>query len=197
MRRHRHTEKLRERVRQCLPLAQRWDGTFYRATTLEFANRGDLLAGVGSRMAGARWTPPGTFNAVYGSLEPETAMAEALANYCEFGIPVSEAMPLVFVAVMVKVQAVLDLTSADVQPVLKITPRTMIATAWEAEQKRGNEALTQAIGRIAWEEKFEGLLVPSARRKGATNIVLFPGRRRRGSSWKIRRARKLPRKSDA
>jgi RES domain-containing protein len=149
MRRHPQSNKLRERVLQCLPLVQRWKGTIYRATTLEYANRADLLAGVGSRMAGARWTPPGTFNAVYGSLKPETAMAEALANYREFGIPVSEAMPLVFVAVMVKMQALLDLTSADVQHVLKITRRAMIATAWEAEQERGNEALTQAIGRIA------------------------------------------------
>jgi RES domain-containing protein len=197
MRRYPQTDKLRERVRQCLPLAQPWKGTMYRATTLEYANRGDLLAGVGSRKAGARWTPPGTFNAVYASLEPETAMAEALANYRDFGIPISEAMPLVFVAVEVKVQALLDLTVSDVQQMLRILPRKMIATAWEAEQERGNEALTQAIGRIAWEEKLEGLLVPSARQKGAANIVLFPGRRRRGSSWKIHRARKLPRKDDA
>jgi hypothetical protein len=105
---HRNSDALRERLRKCLPLASAWEGTFFRATTLEYANRADLVAGVGSRNAGARWTPPGKFDAVYGSLEPETAMAEALANYHEFGIPVSEAMPLVFVAVRVKVQSVLD-----------------------------------------------------------------------------------------
>jgi RES domain-containing protein len=70
------------------------------------------------------------FNAVYGSLEPETAMDESLANYREFGIPVSEAMPLVFVAVTVKVQAVLDLSSADVQRGLGVSLRRMTASGW-------------------------------------------------------------------
>jgi RES domain-containing protein len=121
-------------------------------------------------------------------------MAEALANYREFGIPVSEAMPLVFVAVRVKVQSVLDLLSVEVQRELGTSVRKLTATAWLKAQQHGEEALTQAIGRIAWEEKLEGLLVPSARRKGAQNIVLFPSRRRSGSSWRIHRLRKLPRK---
>ena len=42
-----------------------------------------------------------------------TKMAESLANYREFGIPVSQAMPLVFVAVVAKLQKVLDLTAAE------------------------------------------------------------------------------------
>lgn len=194
--RHPESDQLREWLKQSMPLADRWTGTLYRATTIEYANRGDLLAGVGSRKSGARWTPRGRFNAVYGSLEPDTAMAEALANYREFGIPVWEAMPLVFVAVTVKLQAVLDLTSADVQRILRVSIRRMTATDWLKAQQHGEEALTQAVGRIAWEEKLEGLLVPSARRKGALNIVLFPSRRRRGSSWRIYRARNLPLKEE-
>jgi len=112
-------------------------------------------------------------------------MAESLANYREFGIPVSQAMPLVFVAVVAKVQAVLDLTSDEVQTHLGISTRRMISISWQKSQARGEEALTQALGRLAWEEKLEGILVPSARRRGAQNIVLFPSRRLRGSSWKI------------
>lgn len=121
-------------------------------------------------------------------------MAESLANYHEFGIPVSEAMPLVFVAVTVKAQSILDLTLADVQDELGVTSRRMASTPWKALQERGEEALTQAIGRLAWEESLEGILVPSARVRGSVNIVLFPSRRKRGSSWRIQRARKLPRK---
>ena len=63
------------------------------------------------------WRPlerPRHVNAVYGCLEPETAMAEALANYRGYGIPVSEAMPLVFVAVSVELQAVIDFTDGGV-----------------------------------------------------------------------------------
>jgi RES domain-containing protein len=193
---HPQSDLIRERMRRCLSLAQAWEGTFYRATTVEFARRADLLAGRGTRKFGGRWTPPGLFAAVYGSLEPETAMAEALANYRQFGIPVSEAMPLVFVAIRLKLKAVLDLNSTEAQRELAVVRRRMTSVDWQKEQEAGREAITQAIGRIAWEQKLEGLLVPSARRHDAQNIVLFPSRRRTGSSWRIRRARKLPRKEN-
>lgn len=194
MTRHPHSEQLHEALRRCREFAGPWEGTFYRATTVEYANRNDLLAGVGARKAGGRWNPPGRFNAVYGSLEPETAMAEALANYRDYGIPVSEAMPLVFVAVSVRLQSVLDLTRRDVQRRLRVSRRRMVAFRRPVEQDEGIESVTQAVGRIAWKERLEGLLVPSARVQGAANIVLFPGRRRRGSSWRISRAGKLPRR---
>lgn len=196
MREHPNTDTIRRQVQQCRPLAVPWAGTFYRASTIEYANRHDLLAGVGSREAGGRWSPPDLFNAVYGCLEPETAMSEALANFRQFGIPVSQAMPLVFVAVVVKTQAVLDVTAVPVQRRLGVTTRRMMAVDWQQSQDHGDEALTQAIGRIAWEEQLEGLLVPSARRRGQQNIVLFPSRRRRGSSWKIQRVRDLPKRDD-
>lgn len=185
---------LQRRLEQCLGSASAWQGVFYRATTIEYSNRRDLLSGLGSRLAGARWTPPGLFAAVYGCLEPETAMSEALANYREFGIPLSQAMPLVFVAVTVETQAVLDLTNPDVQRVLGVTTRRMVNTPWQRVQERGDEALTQCLGRLAWEASLEGILVPSARVKGATNVVLFSHRRRKGSSWKIQRPRSLPKK---
>jgi RES domain-containing protein len=181
-------------MRKLIDAAKPWSGTWYRAITAEYANRQDLLAGVGSRMTGGRWNALGSFNAVYGCLEPETAMAEALANYRGYGIPVSEAMPLVFVAVAVELQAALDLTDRESQRVLGVSARAMRSAPWRVLQGRGQEALTQALGRIAWEERLEGILVPSARVAGAVNIVLFPGRRRAGSSWRIQRARMLPRK---
>jgi RES domain-containing protein len=194
MKLHPDTEKLRERLRECLDSATSWSGAFYRATTVEYSNRQDLLTGTGSRKAGARWNAAGSFNAVYGCLEPETAMDEALANYRDYGIPVSEALPLVFVAVTVELQSVLDLTNRDVQRTLGVSARRMTTTPWRAFHERDEEAITQAVGRLAFEEMLEGILVPSARRSGTLNIVLFPSRRRRGSSWKIERARKLPKK---
>jgi hypothetical protein len=75
-----------------------------------------------------------------------------------------------------------------------VTENELIATDWISIQDAGEEALTQAIGRIAWEVRLEGLLVPSARVAGAGNLVLFPGRRRKGSSWKIQGARDLPKR---
>lgn len=190
------TGSLRKRFHDCMDAVDAWIGTMYRATTTEYANRKDLLTGAGSRKAGARWNAIGSFNAVYGCLEPETAMVEALANYRHYGIPVSEAMPLVFAAIALELEAVIDFTDRNVQATLGVSARKMRTTTWKQFQQRGEEAITQALGRIAFEEKLEGILVPSARVNGATNLIIFPSRRRRGSSWRISKASKLPRKNE-
>ena len=119
-------------------------------------------------------------------------MAESLGNYRAYGIPLSKALPLVFVAIEMSLQFVLDLTNETVQKELGITTTKLVATDWKAEQAAGREALTQALGRLGWQFKLEGLLVPSARRKRALNLILFSTRRRPGSSWRIQRARDLP-----
>ncbi|MCE9552147.1 MAG: RES family NAD+ phosphorylase [Planctomycetes bacterium] len=51
------------------------------------------------------------------------------------------------------------------------------------------------MGRIAWEAKLEGILVPSVRQPGGSNLAIFPSRRLPGSSWRIVGARDLPKKS--
>lgn len=55
-------------------------------------------------------------------------MSEALANYRDFGITLSQAMPLVFVAVTIETQAVLDFTDPAAQRVLGVTTRRMVST---------------------------------------------------------------------
>jgi RES domain-containing protein len=121
-------------------------------------------------------------------------MAESLANYEDYGIPISQAMPLVFVAVKIRLQSVLDITVPQfLRPLgLKIDDLTQIG--WRAEQGTDQEPLTQAIGRLAYEAKLEAILVPSSRARGDLNVVYFPQRRRAGSSIKIQGVRDLPKK---
>lgn len=176
--------------------AEPWEGTIYRATAIPYATCRDLLKGVGAQRSGGRWNPPGFSSVVYASLTPETALAEALVGVRELDVPVAEAMPLVIVAVTIAAHAILDLTSPNTQSVLDVSVRRMVSTPWSTLQDEGAEALTQALGRIAWEERLEGLIVPSARQRGGANIVLFRGRRRSGSSWRIQHARQLPRARD-
>jgi len=45
---------------------------------------------------------------------------------------------------------------------------------WAGIQADGEEAWTQAIGRGSLNAGFEALLVPSARKAGGKNIVVFP-----------------------
>jgi RES domain-containing protein len=44
---------------------------------------------------------------------------------------------------------------------------------WQAAQNRGEESLTQSIGRATFESGMEGLLVPSAADHSAANLVVF------------------------
>jgi RES domain-containing protein len=182
---------IQARMRQCLALAGPWSGSIFRFATVRYANRTDFLAGLGSKKYGGRWNPPGLFNCVYGSLEPQTALEESLATFLAYGIPLDRARPRVLASVSLKLHVVLDLTTVSSLRILRVTRKHLSTLDWAIEQARGVEALTQAIGRLAWEEKLEALIVPSARASG-TNLVLFPGRRRRGSSWKIQGARDLP-----
>jgi RES domain-containing protein len=179
-------------MHNCVRLARPWSGTIFRFVTVRYASRADLLSGRGSRRFGGRWNPPSLFNCIYGSLEPRTAISEALGTTSAFGIPPSQTRPRVFVAVDLRLQVVLDLRNPQVLRRLGVLDRELLAADWLASQDAGEESLTQAIGRIAWEEKLEGILVPSTREPDGTNLALFPGRRRRGSSWRIQGARDLP-----
>ena len=193
MAQHSKNSQLVAGFKKCRPLVGPWIGAIYRFTELQYANRGDLLSGAGCRQHGGRWNPP-QFNTIYGSLEAATAQEESFATYDKYGIPRSKVTPHVRVAINLKLQHVLDITQATVLKILGLTRKDIAAVDWEAEQIAGNEALTQAIGRIAWEERLEAIIVPSSRDVGGKNLVLFPGRRRTGSSWKISGAKDLPRK---
>ena len=134
--------------------------TVYRSCSVQHANSSDLLTGEGSRKGGGRWNPKG-IRAVYGSLTPETGMAETLRNFRYYGLDISKAMPRVFVAVRVSLENLLDLTRGAVRQKLGISMRTMQDEDWRMIQRRG-ESLTQNIGRAAFALALEGLLVPSA-----------------------------------
>jgi RES domain-containing protein len=146
----------------------------YRATGIEYANRDDLVSGKGSMLHGARWTPKGSFPAVYGSLDPQAALLETLGTGGRYGIPYEKRMPLVMVAVDVELERVLDVTLPEVRKLLRVSLKRLLAEDWEAMQVAGQEALTQAIARLARGLGVQALLVPSARLKGERNLVIFP-----------------------
>jgi filamentous hemagglutinin len=189
---HPDSDRLRNALERCSSRAVRWSGVVYRSTTPRYANKDDLLTGVGSRSAGARWNPPRSFSAVYASLDPHTALDEVLAHFRHYGIPVESAMPRVTVSVRVQLGRVLDLTDGPTRSVLRVSARRMLDEPWREEQAAGREALTQAIGRLARELGWEGLLVPSAARRGGANLILFPDNLDRGSTLEIVNVGELP-----
>lgn len=166
--------------RQRAELARPWRGPIYRSVTPRYAQGSDLLSGAGARRYGGRWNAPGTA-AVYGSLDPETAMAEALSHYRYYHIPEQAAMPRLFAALEVELAEVLDLRDAALRRRLRLGLRELTGADWRAALEAGMRTLSQQLGSAAAEAGFEGLLVPSLARVGGSNLVVFPGAMRKSS----------------
>jgi filamentous hemagglutinin len=112
---------------------------------------------------------------VYTSLDIQTAMAEALAHHRYYGFAIEKAWPRVLVSIQVRLQRVLALTGRRVSRALGVTRDQLIGEDWRACNGGGEEALTQANGRLAWKAEWEGLVLPSAANPGGVNLVVFPG----------------------
>src|SRR4051794_22354837 len=107
---HPESDRLRRAMQRCASRAVRWSGVVYRSASPRYASTDDLLSGVGSKVAGARWNPPGSFPAAYASLDPYPALDEVLAHFRHYALPIESAMPRVTVAIRVELSRVLDLT---------------------------------------------------------------------------------------
>lgn len=111
---------------------------------------------------GARWNPAGTA-ALYTSLDRETSLAEA-----EYSISLQPLPPetrRTIYRIEVKLNNVLDLRAEEVLAVLGLT---------SAERTGIELSMCQEIGgAVAW-LGHDGLLVPSARHKNGSNLVIYP-----------------------
>jgi len=152
-----------------------WEGVVYRSAPPKWSTGRDMITGAGSMKAGARFNASGSFPMIYGSTTPELAMIESLAFQRRAGLPVDQALPLVFKAIEVKVDRLLDLTDAGVLAALGVTADLLLTEAWWLARLRGEESLTQAVGRAAHANGIQGLRVASAHSVAhGQNILLLP-----------------------
>jgi RES domain-containing protein len=99
----------------------------------------------------------------------------------------------VFAALEVRLTRALDLRRGQVRSALKVSAERLTAEEWWKLQKRGQEAITQALGRLAWHAKWQALIAPSAARPGGTNLIIFPANLEPPGSWlKIHKPDDLP-----
>ncbi|MCL4205067.1 MAG: RES family NAD+ phosphorylase [Pirellulaceae bacterium] len=183
-------DQIRERLKRLVPLAKSLSTTVYRSSTPRYANELELLTGQGSSHHGGRWNPVG-IPAVYASLTPETSLAETLAHFRHFRIPVEDAMPRIFVAIRVELHAILDIQDGDVRRRLQVSLERLRTVDWRADQRRGRMPVSQAIGQAAFELGLEGLLVPSASDHGGSNLMAFPSNLVSGSTLELLNADRL------
>lgn len=158
-----------------------WQGDLVRQSAPRWMSRPYRLTGAGSLRIGGRWTARGLMPSVYASTDPATLAAEANHKWTRFGWTAAQFHPQTSVSMHWKLQRVVDLTQPRVLAALNVTNAQIDACDWEAEQATGDEPLTQAIARAAFERLAEGLVVPSVRLKGGVNVVYFPVHRLDGS----------------
>ncbi|HVC94821.1 MAG TPA: RES family NAD+ phosphorylase [Pirellulales bacterium] len=183
-------DQLNARLTRLLPSTAAFAETVYRSSTPKYANENDLLTGEGSRRNGGRWNPIG-IAAVYASLFPETAMAETLAHYRYYGIPLQGAMPRTFIAIAVNLQAILDLRDGTVRRHLQVSLDRILTVDWRKEVHAGRVPITQAIGCAASQVGLEGLIAPSAADPKGHNLLVFPANLKQGSELRVLNANSL------
>lgn len=134
--------------------AAAWSGTVYRHVFGEYPP-------ARSNTTGARWNDSGV-EAIYTSLERETALAEA--DYYISLQPLRPRAKRKMYAVSVSLQNVIDLTAPALLVRLGIDDSSLRAADHAPCRKVG--------GAVHW-LGHDGLLVPSARRRGGTNLVIY------------------------
>jgi RES domain-containing protein len=155
--------------------ASAWSGPIFRSAPPKWATAKNLLSGIGSMKSGGRFNATGGFPAVYGSTTPELAMIESLAYQRRANVPVERAMPLVFKALAVDVRRALDLTDPSVLRDLGLTLEQLCMGPWWLCRARGEESLTQAVGRAAHACRVQAILAASAHDvTRGINVVVLP-----------------------
>jgi len=184
MKSHSDYEKIFQALQGCMDRIAPWSGVIYRSTSPRYYSRNQILSGEGGSRRGGRWNPVG-IKAVYGSLTPETAMAETLQLYRYRKIPIVEAMPKVFVAIEVSISRTLDLRNTDTLRILNVSLEEILDEDWRMKEERGEESLSQAIGRAAYSAGAEGILAPAAADRMGTNVVVYPEGLAAGSMMEV------------
>ena len=175
-----------------LPTVSAFHGVLYRACDPLYANMRDLLTGEGSRIQGGRWNTPAVVATVYLAQSVEGAIAETLGLPSHYGFDPAKRLPLTLVAVDAMLEAVIDLTNADLRKSLDVTLVAVVGCDWRSENAAGKESLPQAIGRAAFELGAHGIIVPSAVKRTFKNVNVFPANLGGESHLKVRGSEKLP-----
>jgi len=182
----------KSKLQRLLGDAISFKGVLYRACEPMYANTRDLLTGEGSRKTGGRWNPPRAFAITYLAQSLEGAVAESLGVTAHFGFDPSSRLPLTLVALDASLHGILDFSNAKTRKAIGVSVTAMLDCDWRRENHRGAEALTQALGRAAFDLGVEAIIVPSAVKRTLANVNVFWANLRTSSILKIRSAEKLP-----
>jgi RES domain-containing protein len=172
-----------------MDLGRAWDTALatplFRFIDPRYSESDEIVEGRGAAYASGRWHVKGAAPISYTAREPETALAEALANARYYRLPLRTAPPKVLVCLNLKAMRVLDLRDGELRSLLRLSAKTMSGTDWRRENQQGRQAVTQAWGEIFGFAGFEAVIAPSAAVKHGTNVLVFPRNLRPGSRFEV------------
>ena len=160
-------------------------GIAYRATQAKWTKGEDVVSGAGALKAHGRWHNKQNGATCYTTLSPETALAESLATARYFGLPIDTAFPKTIVTIRYRLTKVIDLCHGSTRQRLRLGIDSIRQTDWRRDNRKRQEALTQAWGRCALRAGAEALLAPSNAHSEGSNLVVFPNNVLPSSVWKI------------
>lgn len=151
--------------------------TTYRLVPLRFQNT--LLSAVGSFLKGGRYNIAQTFEVLYTSGSPITALKEL--NFLvktSSGIVAFPGEPLILLSLSYSLQSILDLTDPNHQNILGTNLQELTGDFLRLNAQ-GQIAPTQELGAVAYNlQTIQALKVPSASDldPDSYNLVIFPDR---------------------
>jgi RES domain-containing protein len=176
-------------VERCLAVSRQHETAFaaelYRFIDPRFSRAADIVSGAGARQASGRWHLKGASRVSYTAMEPETALAEALATPRYYNLPLSTALPRVLVSLRLKAGRVLDLRAAATAAALQLPVQEALASDWRSENEGQQETAAQAWGAAFQQTGLEAIVAPSAARDGGGNVIVFPAALSRGSQFRV------------
>ena len=141
------------------------------------------MSGDGSLKFGGRWNAPGSFQVIYSSRRPGTAVEEAFQLAADYMLTPDDLKPRVTCGIQWDLSRVINLTHGNL-------PNWLELADWMKENfsrinDRGFETLCQAFGRAARSSGAAALLCPSARVPDGINLVVFRDRLRATDAIRI------------
>lgn len=180
-------ERLTRSIARSFTLPAAFSGCCIRCMQPKYGNRLDAFSGEGSREASGRFHGKGELVIVYTSTDLKTAEWEYSNTARSSGLNITSLLPYIIIGADVTLSKVLDLSDALVRERLGVTLAEVRSVRWDASS---DQTLTQIIGRLAYEAKFEAILAPS--RGGGLNLNIFRQNLLPDSSIEIINEDKLP-----
>lgn len=182
---------LKENIEDEFASASQVDSICFRNVKVRRATKNGVLATTGSIITGGRYNFIGDFGSLYLSWDIHTSIEETTKSNMSLLIDTAMRLPVVIIGYEITLSKILDLTDNDLLDRIGLVKADLLED-WEDSQKLGMPALTQNIGRYAYDMGFEAIKSPSAVWDMGMNLNIFPDKLLAESKIEVVNIEELP-----